>query len=235
MDIKCINNPFYNLSISSTEKIRFREDSGSKRLSVCCPVNTTKRLERVENVNFCGNIMIKRPIASKSAIGLLSIDSKIVDRIKNYYNNIKHTFDHKIVFALIEKELFGKISKDSITHDLDKLVMYALGFSHSFVSKFHRKISEHHTESGKKNNIKSMLCDNIASSPIFKPEKKKSVRDFYNSSIELQNVPGFGDILEKYNYGEDIDFKKIMTKKAKINNIPRKIVSSAKSFCAFLF
>ena len=235
MDIKCTNNPFYNLSISSTEKIRFREDFGFRRFNVCCSENTTKGLERVENVNFCGNIMIKRPIASKNAIGLLSIDSKIIERIKNYCNNIKHTFDHKIVFALIEKELFGKISKDSITHDLDKLVMYALGFSHSFVSKFHRKISEHHTESGKKNNIKSMLCDNIASSPIFKPEKKKSVRDFYNSSIELQNVPGFGDILEKYNYGEDIDFKKIMTKKAKINNIPRKIVSSAKSFCAFLF
>lgn len=235
MDIKCINNPFYNLSISSTEKIRFREDFGFRRFNVCCLENTTKGLERVENVNFCGNIMIKRPIARKNAIGLLSIDNKIIERIKNYCNNIKHTFDHKIVFALIEKELFGKISKDSITHDLDKLVMYALGFSHSFVSKFHRKISEHHTESGKKNNIKSMLCDNIASSPIFKPEKKKSVRDFYNSSLELQNVPGFGDILEKYNYGEDIDFKKIMTKKAKINNIPRKIVSSAKSFCAFLF
>ena len=80
------------------------------------------------------------------------------------------------VFALIEKELYGKRSIDSYTHDADKMILYLLGFPKSFVSKFHREHSVHHVESGKKPNLRSMLCDNIASSPEFKPEKKNSLR-----------------------------------------------------------
>ena len=84
-----------------------------------------------------------------------------------------------------------------------------LGFPKSFVSRWHRDHSVHHTESGKKANLRSMICDNIASSPEFKPEKKKSLREHYNSSQELQNVKGFGELLEKYNYGENVNFSKI--------------------------
>ena len=58
-----------------------------------------------------------------------------------------------------------------------------------------------------------MLCDNIASSPEFKPEKKQSLKEFYNSSDELKNIPEFGKLLKKYNFGEDIDFEKIKTLK----------------------
>ena len=88
-----------------------------------------------------------------------------------------------------------------------------LGFPKSFVSRWHRDHSVHHTESGKKANLRSMICDNIASSPEFKPEKKKSLREHYNSSQELQNVKGFGELLEKYNYGENLDFAKLKAKK----------------------
>ena len=65
---------------------------------------------------------MKRPAGAKCAAGLLSINpanktkqsllKKAVDGIKNYaknyVKNIKHTYDHKIVFALIEKELYGQ-------------------------------------------------------------------------------------------------------------------------------
>ena len=54
-----------------------------------------------------------------------------------------------------------------------------------------------------------MLCDNIASSPEFKPEKKLSLREHFRTSKELQNVAGFKKILEKYNYGENVNFSKI--------------------------
>ena len=128
---------------------------------------------------------------------------------KNYVKNIKHTYDHKIVFALIEKELYGHNSIDAITHDADKMIMYLFGFPKSFVSDFHRKHSMHHPESGKKMNLRSMLCDNIASSPEFKPEKKLSLREHFRTSKELQNVAGFKKILEKYNYGENVNFSKI--------------------------
>ena len=116
--------------------------------------------------------------------------------------------------SLIEKELYGKRSIDSYTHDADKMILYLLGFPKSFVSKFHREHSVHHVESGKKPNLRSMLCDNIASSPEFKPEKKNSLRKYYSISKELQSVKGFGEMLEKYNFGEDIDFAKIKRIKA---------------------
>lgn len=165
------------------------------------------------NAGLCEDILVRRPVATKSATGLLGLAKKCKDAVgnyvKNYKKNIEHTYDHKIVFALVEKELFGKNSIDSITHDLDKLVLYTLGFPKSFVSKFHRKISVHHATSGKEMNLRSMLCDNIASSPEFKPEKKKSLRDHYATSEELQGVKGFKEILEKYNYGENLDFDTI--------------------------
>ena len=114
---------------------------------------------------------------------------------------------------MIEKELFGKNSIDSLTHDADKLIFYTLGFPKSFVTKWHRAHSVHHTESGKKANLRSMICDNIASSPEFKPEKKKSLREHYNSSKELQSVQGFGELLENFNYGENLNFAEISAKK----------------------
>lgn len=171
-------------------------------------------------VGLCEDKFEKRPVASENATGLFGymkkVKSSVKNYIKNYKKNIKHTCDHKITFALIEKELFGRNSIDSVTHDLDKLILYTFGAPHSFVSKFHRQISVHHTESGKKNNLKSMLCDNIASSPFFKPEKKKTLRAHYNSSQELQSVNGFKELLEKYNYGENLNFESIKNKQSKV-------------------
>ena len=172
------------------------------------------------SVGTRADIFVTRPDAAKSASGLLSskgffarCKNAVVEYCKNYKKNIKHTYDHKIVFALIERELFGKNSIDSITHDADKLIMYLLGFPKSVVSKVHRKISVHHPESGKQLNLRSMLCDNIASSPQFKPEKKYSLRDYYNISKELQAIPGFEELLRKYNFGENLDFRRIKAMK----------------------
>ena len=159
------------------------------------------------------DILVRKPVAKKSATGFLGLLNKIKNYAKNYVNNIKHTYEHKIIFAIVEKELFGKNSIDSLTHDLDKMIMYILGFPKSFVSKLHRKHSVHHPESGKKPNLRSMLCDNIASSPEFKPEKKRSLREHYQTCRELQEVSGFGEILEKYNFGEDLNFAKIKQEK----------------------
>ena len=239
MDIKCKTNPYYFYTPYSSEAVHFR--GMQKASSIARRVNGPATLERKigMNVGLCEDKIVRRPVANKNATGLFGLSNKYVNAVKkyvkNYKNNITHTIDHKIVYALVEKELFGKYSINSITHDLDKLVLYMLGLPKPCVSKIHRQISTHHAESGKKSNLKSMLCDNIASSPQFKPEKKLSLRDYFASNKELQKIDGLKEILEKYNYGEDIDFKKIMTKKAKINNMPRKFISRAKSFCAFLF
>lgn len=194
MEIKCKFNPYYLNQPPRPEA------------HVFCGRSAVKIKQAVE----CADIFVKRPVAEKSAAGLFGNIKKYA---RSYVKNIKHTYDHKIIFALVEKELFGRNSIDSITHDLDKLLLYLLAFPKSFVSKFHRKHSVHHTESGKKPNLKSMLCDNIASSPEFKPEKKNSLRVHYQTSKELQNVQGLGDIFEKYNYGESLNFDRIKAKK----------------------
>ena len=226
MDIKCKNHPYYFLTSSPKETIQFRGVQNASRLARCVGECFAEEVKSGKTAELCKDIFVRRPVANKSATGLLgsifNAQAKVQTFVKNYKKNIEHTYDHKIVFAIVEKELFGRNSIDSVTHDLDKLVLYTLGFPKSFVSKFHRKISVHHVESGKKNNLRSMLCDNIASSPEFKPEKKKSLREYFKSSKELQNVSGFKDLLEKYNYGENLDFDAIKAKKQLVGFSPLK-------------
>lgn len=223
MDIKCKNNPYYFITPSPKETISFRGAQTASRALERVGVQINVGLKNEINAGLCEDILVRRPVANKNATGLLSFakNCKIsLDKyIANYRKNLIHTIDHKIIFALIEKEIFGSNSIDSLTHDLDKLILYSLGFPKSFVSNFHRKISVHHTESGKNMNLRSMLCDNIASSPEFKPEKKKSLREYYASNKELQKVNGFKTLLDKYNYGENLDFNNIKKMKdAKFNN-----------------
>ena len=181
MDIKCNINPNYFQNFPENRHRVGNYAGATFQGAYRVPQSVLK-----ENVDK----FVKRPVEAKCAAGLLSINptkeikqsplKKIVAGIKNYaksyVKNIKHTYDHKIVFALIEKELYGYNSIDAITHDADKMIMYLLGFPKSFVSDFHRKHSMHHPESAKKMNLRSMLCDNIASSPEFKPEKQLSLR-----------------------------------------------------------
>ena len=234
MDVKCITNPYYQIP-SRAETIYFRGAQGASRVKerVCAGVRNGL------NAGLCENKIVRGPVASKSATGLLGLvnkcKNKVVEYVKNYKRNIEHTYDHKIVFAMIEKQLFGRISIDSITHDLDKLILYSLGFPKSVVSNLHRKISVHHAESGKQLNLRSMLCDNIASSPEFKPEKTKKLRDHYATSKELQKVKGLKEILEKYNYGENIDFEAIkLEKEAKFNSY-NGIVAIALNLLAMIY
>lgn len=212
MDIKCNFNPYY-----FNQHFYPPENNGTSFYGAFkIPPRSVKE---------SADMFVRRPAEAKNAAGLLGIKpvvvntkpqtilQKVKNYARNYVNNIKHTYDHKVIFALIEKELFGGNTIDSITHDLDKMILYLLGFPKSFVSDFHRKHSSHHPESGKKMNLRSMLCDNIASSPEFKPEKKYSLREHYKKSEILQNVQGFGNVLERYNYGEDLNFRKINAEK----------------------
>jgi len=135
-------------------------------------------------------------------------------RGNNYIGNIQRVYEHKVTYSLVERELYKKNSINSVTHDLDKLILFILGFPRKFITKFHRKHSEHHVESHKPLNLKSMLCDNIASSPYFKTDKKQPLREYFNNS-ELNKICGLKELMEKFNYGEHLDFVKI---KNNVNN-----------------
>ena len=219
MDIKCNTYPYYNRNIYLTpqcaDAIRFEGRSSCSR--VVKSMKAGIGADRFE----------KRPVATVDATGLFR---SVRQYFSNYKKNIIHTYEHKIVYALVEKELFGKNSMNSVTHDADKMILYIFGFPRSFVSRFHREHSHHHTESGKVMNLASMLCDNIASSPYFKPEKKYTLREYYKKSKEFQNLAGFKELLEKYNYGESLKFEEINNKKnlkmKSMKEVVRTIVST---------
>lgn len=214
MDIKCNIYPYCSRDIYSSpqcaDPIRFEGQRSCSRV--------VKSLK----ARISADTFEKRPVATEDATGLFS---SVKQYVYSYKKNVVHTYEHKLVYALIEKELFGKISMNSVTHDADKMILYLLGFPRSFVSKFHREHSQHHTESGKVMNLASMLCDNIASSPYFKPEKKYTLREYYNKSEEFQNLTGFKELLEKYNYGENLNFEEINKKK----NLKMKSIKSVAS------
>ncbi len=212
MEVRLNHYPVYRKNSTYTISAPSRDFSEHKAKEVRLkpPIETRNR------VNTSAQIIKIKPVTNENVTGFsvykkaFSIISKPFSKIfQEYKKNIKHTYEHKIIFSIIEKQLTGKNSTNCITHDIDKMILYLFGFSHNFVSKFHRKHSTHHVESGKKLNLITMMCDNIASSPEFKPEKKSSLREFYNSSSELQNINGFGELLEKYNYGENLNFDQI--------------------------
>lgn len=131
--------------------------------------------------------------------------------LTNYINNIERTYKHKIIYSLIEKELYGKNSTNSITHDLDKLILFIFGFPRKLTSSIHRRYSEHHIESKRKLNLKSIVCDNISSSPYFKKDKHYSLREYFLNS-KLKEIPELQELMEKFNYGEDLNFEEIKNK-----------------------
>lgn len=135
--------------------------------------------------------------------------SNVINTIKqygnNYINNIQRTYQHKVTYTLVEKQLYGKNSMDCITHDLDKLILFVLGFPRKFITYIHRRYSEHHIESNKKLNLKSILCDNISSSPYFKSDKQYTLREYFKTS-NLNKIHGLKELMEKFNYGENLDF-----------------------------
>ena len=95
MEIKCKTHPnYYNLHqlTPKTTDLVFRE----------------KPIEIANRVREKRDIFIRRPAAIEYAAGLSGINktrksffSKIKTYAHNYIKNISHTYDHKIIYALI--------------------------------------------------------------------------------------------------------------------------------------
>ena len=66
----------------------------------------------------------------------MEVISKILD-------NIKYTWNHKIAFLKVEKELLGKNTIRGYLHDLDKIFMYLI-FDQKATHRIHTKIAKHH-------------------------------------------------------------------------------------------
>lgn len=64
---------------------------------------------------------------------------------------------HKKAFAKKEKELLGRYTLNSITHDLDKLLMYCLFVSIPFTRRTHKKYAKHHNPKNKLREIERVI------------------------------------------------------------------------------
>ena len=210
MEVKCNFNPNYSKFSHIPPKPQGIQFYGK-------PINA------IEELTKNADVFVKRPVAVESATGLLSIRqitkniiSKIKNYAKNYVKNINHTFEHKMVFALIEKEIFGKNSIDSITHDADKLILYTLGFPKSFVSDFHRKHSMHHPESGKKMNLKTNISK----------KKQEALQEIgitsENREYSKEELKSFSNIIGEHIYSQSSkngDMEKALAKYGDVLNI----------------
>lgn len=106
----------------------------------------------------------------------------LLDAIKyhfaTYGRRINYTWQHKKAFLQVEKELTGKNSWKGYCHDLDKLIMYILGFPKQTAHNIHVATSPHHIRNGKvKDPIMTVIdweCCRYT-----KPDKFRTAREYY--------------------------------------------------------
>ena len=97
-----------------------------------------------------------------------------------YLERIKYTSKHKIAFLKMEKQLLGKNTFRSYLHDLDKLIMYIVGFPKKLAHNIHVATAPHHVRNGKiKKPIQAIIDWECAR--FTKPDKPLNAREFYES------------------------------------------------------
>jgi hypothetical protein len=97
-----------------------------------------------------------------------------------YLERIKYTSKHKIAFLKMEKQLLGKNTLGSYLHDLDKLIMYIVGFPKKLAHNIHVATAPHHVRNGKiKKPLQAIIDWECAR--FTKPDKPLNAREFYES------------------------------------------------------
>ena len=97
---------------------------------------------------------------------------------KKYTAPIKYTWAHKKAFLDVERELTGHNTLAGYTHDLDKLILYAIGVPQKLAHQIHIINASHHIRNGHvKNPVQAVIDWECAR--ITKPDKPLSAVDFY--------------------------------------------------------
>lgn len=112
-----------------------------------------------------------------------------------YIGRIKYTAEHKKAYKKIEKELLGKNTIRSYTHDLNKIVLYALGLPTNVVHFLHRILSPHHVKRGKIKDPVSAVID-WESARYSKKEMQLSAFEFYKEKYP-NGIPKIEENIKK--------------------------------------
>ena len=102
----------------------------------------------------------------------------IKSHFANYGRRINYTWQHKKAFLQVEKKLCGQNTWKGYCHDLDKLILYVLGFPKNWVHDFHYSTSSHHFRNGKVKDPLIAVLD-WECCRITKPDKPYTARQYY--------------------------------------------------------
>jgi len=112
--------------------------------------------------------------------------------MKERIRRIKELIKHKRTFRMVEKQVLGKNTFRSITHDLDKLILYILLFPIKWVRKRHKLKARHHQAKTKADFIEKIIDFESArytkrNSPLTAREFIMSP-DFKNRTISREDL-----------------------------------------------
>lgn len=158
------------------------------------------------NQQYNSNFEAWKPTVKKPAIINTSEIKTITDKPKKefqgfwngyvlgYPKRLSYTWKHKKAFLEVEKELCGKNSIRGYLHDLDKLIMYAIGVPKKIAHDIHVSTAPHHIKNGKaKNPIMTVIDWECARRT--KPDKPFTARYYYEHFCP--KMPEIEEALEK--------------------------------------
>lgn len=129
-----------------------------------------------------------------------SVLEKIDDAIREYFTGypkrIKYTWQHKKAYLAVEKRLAGKNTLRGYLHDLDKLIMYIIGFPKEIAHNIHVTTTPHHIRKGRVKYPKGAVID-WECARYTKPDKPLNARDFYERSCP--KMPEIENVLDNFN------------------------------------
>jgi dephospho-CoA kinase len=129
-----------------------------------------------------------------------SLVEKIDDAIRKYFigypKRIKYTWEHKKAYLAVEKKLTGKNTLRGYLHDLDKLIMYAIGVPKEIAHNIHINTAPHHIRKNKVKYPKGAVID-WECARYTKPDKPLNARDFYERSCP--QMPEIEKVLDDLN------------------------------------
>ena len=107
--------------------------------------------------------------------------------ISKTLDNIKYTWNHKIAFLKVEKELLGRNTIRGYLHDLDKIFVYLI-FDKILTHKVHRATSKHHTIKAETEEDYIQMVIDWECARITKPDKLLNAQEtLYKFYPELEN------------------------------------------------
>ena len=121
-------------------------------------------------------------------------------RIDNYFGGytkrIKYTWKHKKAYLQVEKKLTGKNTLRGYLHDLDKLVMYIIGFPKEIAHNIHVATAPHHIRKNKVKYPQGAVID-WECARYTKPDKPFNARDYYERACP--KMPEVEKVLDDFN------------------------------------